>query len=391
MDNKSQKERLEQELRFLKESFEAEVISKEEFEKGKDRIERKLKEIQNAAKPSEKLQAEPEKHETQEKTEQPVDAAIQSKEPERIKLKVIQDEPVEQHFEAEQRPAKESVPEKTIVEEQKKESKFFKYIIIFIVLILIVFFSYSYLKKEVPQEKANQVKFVAACSSDNDCRQEGKIGACISPNTKAAKCEFMEMPKTNVIVLNDRKSCFNCDTQRVLGILESWFGALMIKEIDYGTEQGKNLAEKFDAEMLPMYILEENITKNPDYGQFKQTFVKKNENYVLSDDAAGAAFYVKREDIQNRLDLLVKENDIASSDAEKNLKEFLENFNEAKFEKHLSTDSLAKELNIKTFPTFLINNKIKFSGVHAAETIKGNFCKLNKLPECGKSLSKSLV
>ena len=34
MDDKTQKERLEQELRFLRESFEAEVISKDEFEKG---------------------------------------------------------------------------------------------------------------------------------------------------------------------------------------------------------------------------------------------------------------------------------------------------------------------------------------------------------------------
>ena len=48
--NKNQRYRLEQELKFLKESFEAEVISKEEFEKGKNRIEEKLKEIQSAAK-----------------------------------------------------------------------------------------------------------------------------------------------------------------------------------------------------------------------------------------------------------------------------------------------------------------------------------------------------
>ena len=48
MDDKTQKERLEQELRFLKESFEAEVISKEEFEKGKDRVEKKLNEIKKS-------------------------------------------------------------------------------------------------------------------------------------------------------------------------------------------------------------------------------------------------------------------------------------------------------------------------------------------------------
>ena len=34
MEDKTQKERLEQELRFLKESFEAEFISKEKYEKG---------------------------------------------------------------------------------------------------------------------------------------------------------------------------------------------------------------------------------------------------------------------------------------------------------------------------------------------------------------------
>ena len=34
---KEQKERLEQELRFLKESLEADVISRDEYEKGKER------------------------------------------------------------------------------------------------------------------------------------------------------------------------------------------------------------------------------------------------------------------------------------------------------------------------------------------------------------------
>ncbi|MBI2652733.1 hypothetical protein HYX00_04680, partial [Candidatus Woesearchaeota archaeon] len=76
---------------------------------------------------------------------------------------------------------------------------------------------------------------------------------------------------------------------------------------------------------------------------------------------------------------------------EKNLKEFLDAFKEVKFDKYLSNELLAKELNIKTFPTFLINNRVKFSGVHTAETVKENFCKMNKLKECEKGLSKNLV
>jgi protein-disulfide isomerase-like protein with CxxC motif len=89
--------------------------------------------------------------------------------------------------------------------------------------------------------------------------------------------------------------------------------------------------------------------------------------------------------------MFVISGDDASIRAEKNLKEFLEAFKDVKFEKHLSTDKLSQELAIKTYPTFLINSVDKFNGVHSAETIRENFCKLNKLPECEKSLSKSLV
>ena len=90
MDDKTQKERLEQELRFLKESFEAEVISKEEYEKGKERIERKLKEIQNVKEISKEEVKNTEQNQTEEKK---IDKVIETKEEEKIKLKVIQDEP----------------------------------------------------------------------------------------------------------------------------------------------------------------------------------------------------------------------------------------------------------------------------------------------------------
>ena len=409
MDDKNQKERLEQELRFLKESFEAEVISKEEFEKGKDRIEKKLKEIKSIEKKQDEAQetqsvSGPQKSEgffretkreqiEEPKAEEPKEEEPVQKEPEKIKLKVINDEVEEpQYFESTQKTEQIAAPEKPAFEEPKKESKFFKYAVVFVVLLLIVFFSYSLLKsKKNTQETAQTLKFAATCSSNDDCRQEGKEGTCLEPGTKNAKCEFKEIQKTNVLVLNDRQNCFNCGTQRVLGILENWFGAISAKEIDYNTNEGKNIAEIFDAKILPMYILGENITKNPGFEQFKAAFVKKDGNYMLSENAAGSTFYLKRDNIPNKLDLFVISGDDASIKAEKNLKEFLEAFKDVKFEKHLSTDKLSQELAIKTYPTFLINSVDKFNGVHSAETIRENFCKLNKLLACEKSLSKSLV
>ena len=411
MDDKTQKERLEQELRFLKESFEAEVISKEEFEKGSDRIEKKLKEIKKTEKehPEEKQELA---------KEQKKDDAIENIEAGKIKLRVIQDEPHEADIQTEEiqetwqkEILKEDVPEKPKwAEEQKKESKLFRYAAVFVVLMLVLFFSYSLFKpmkisdfqgmvnqkdvladKKITQEPALSSKFAVACGSNDDCGQEGKEGKCLEPGTKNAKCEFKEISKTNVIVLNDRKDCFNCDAQRVLGIIEGLVGSINSKEIDYNTAEGKNIAEKFDAKALPLYLLEENITKKPKFEEFKRLFAKKDGNYVLNEDVAAPNLYIKREVMQNKLDFFAISDDNASIRAEKNLNEFLETFHDVKFNRHLSKDKLAEELNIRTFPAFLVNNRVRFSGVHSAETIKENFCKLNKLPECEKSLSKSLV
>ena len=361
MDDKTQKERLEQELKFLMESFEAEVISKDEFEKGKDRIEKKLKEIRQ----SEQKSNDEKPKEEQKKEEAKADESIMHKEGEKIILRVIQEDEHNEHFEpvqtkiAEEKAEPLQEPKKEVKE--KKDGKFFKYAVVFVVLLLAVFFLYSTFKGL--KEKTEPIKAAA--------------------ESKASKI--------NVLVVNDRKNCFNCDTERVIAILESWFGALNAKETGYNTDEGKSIAEKFDAKLLPLYILDENITKKQSFEQFKKVFVKKDNAYVLNENTAGSTFYFRRENIPNKLDLFVKSGDEASIKAEKNLQEFLENFKDAKFQKHSSEGNLTKELGIKTFPTFLINNRVKFSGVHTAETIKENFCRLNKIEACEKSLGKSLV
>ena len=102
MDDKTHKEKLEQELRFLKESFEAEVISKEEYEKGKERLEKKLNEIEKIAKDcDEEAKEEQKMGQIIEKKE---DVNKDIKDGEKIRLKVIQ--------EIEQEAIKEDVHEK---------------------------------------------------------------------------------------------------------------------------------------------------------------------------------------------------------------------------------------------------------------------------------------
>ena len=151
------KEKLDQELRFLKESFDAEVISKEEYEKGKERIEKKLQGNGNNSDNNKFSESQgPEKKEAEAKTESKSEEITEQK----------------KDSEDQQTPAE--------TKEQKKEGKAFKYAVVFIVLTLVVFFGYSLLKqgKSLEKEETKITRFMPVCSSDKDCIQSGRQGAC---------------------------------------------------------------------------------------------------------------------------------------------------------------------------------------------------------------------
>src|SRR3989338_9036930 len=185
MDERSQKDRLEQELRFLKESYEADVISKEEFEKGRERVEKKLKEIeqgQGEAKPEEQIS--PEKDEAKIKEEIPEKQHIPEE-------KAAANPALE---EAKERETKEEKPQEY---KKPKEGKAFRYAVVFVVFILAAFFTYSLLSNnsgKTPGGNAGS-QFTAACDSDDDCVNNKAQGTCLNPGTREAKCEYANKTK----------------------------------------------------------------------------------------------------------------------------------------------------------------------------------------------------
>src|SRR3989344_4517858 len=379
MEEHNQKDRLEQELRFLKESYEADVISKEEFEKGKDRVEKKLKEIEQGqaeTKPEEQIPLENENLQVKDE---------------------ISENPGAEEEKPEPMPVLEGVKETGAKEEDEhkytkpKEGKAFRYAVVFVIFILAAFFTYSLLSNNSGKTPSDNTasQFTAACDSDDDCVNDKAHGTCMNSGTKESKCEYAK--KTKVVVLNDMEDCFNCGTARVLSIIEGWFGDVDVQHIDYDAQEGRELADAIGARMLHAYVIYGNISSDPEFQKFRRAFVSKGDAYVLSEDASASTLYFRRELVPNKLDLFAKEGESATMKAENNLKEFLENFPDINFSIHYSDEPLTKELGIRTFPTFLINNRVKFSGIHPADTIKSNFCSLNKAEECKKELSRNII
>jgi len=410
---KEQRERLEQELRFLKESLEADVISKEEYERGKERIERKLKEIEQQPEETSKQSFDGLSNQVDKKVES------QSEEPikEEIEIKEIKEKPtkiigaetqpeIEEEIQEEKTEIKgeekkeEKEPEEKIgVKEEKKPeeepeeeitiSKKWLYALAIIIIAAILFFSIRRCSKE---GSIMEEEFIPECSSNSDCKQPGKVGTCINPGEKEAKCEFKEDVRTELLVIND-PACSLCDSSRMKNTIRSLFPKVTTTDLDYNSEEAKELINELNIGALPAYIFDSEVTKTINFDNFKRALIKEGNNYIITHTASGASYYFKRPQIENKLDIFLTADIQEKVDSD--LKEFTDLFQESNIIKNIVSEKdktrLKEELGITSYPSFLINNQFKFGGFHSANSVKEKFCLLNKLDECKKELRKDLI
>jgi hypothetical protein len=438
--DEEQKNRLEQELKFLSESLEADVISKDEYERGKERIEMKITELEQEtpveSPKSEEVEAKPQSEkpedsspieekpveeqeapkeletesqsEPEEKEETPSEQEPETKEDIEIKeikpqpTKIIGAEETEEKQESQKSKISEGLETKSQSEEKETNitqessdseeiniSKKWIYGITILILAAILFFSLRGCTNEIePIEE-----FMPDCLSDSDCKQEGTIGTCSNPDTEEAECQFKQDASTNLIVIND-KGCELCDSSRIKSTVKKIFPNVKIQNLDYGTEEAKQIITELSIDALPTYIFDSDVSEAVNFNDFKRALIKKGDSYVMTNTASGANYYFKREKIENKLDSFLTID--ISEKADSNLNEFLGLFEDSiDFEKHLVSakdkTQLKNELGITSYPAFLINNQVKFGGVQSSDSIKDKFCKLNEISGCEKELRKNII
>jgi len=422
-------EQLEKELTFLKESFESDIISAEEYKKRKEAIEKKLTDIEEKGtkeaeqeekkedieKKEEIQEIKKEEHEEKAEEEETKDAKeeIKIEEIKQEKLKQAEEEKQEiEEKEEEQKELKseeeteesekeetQEVKEEEIEELQEKPKKKRTKLIIFSILIVIVFLIfYFYAFKATNEEKEDHIEegisaLQPACISDEDCETPDKTGTCLNPGTSEAACEFIEDKETSLTIIND-ENCISCDTARMFQIIKQLFPLVKTTEINSNSEEGRKLISQFGLEALPSYIFESDIQNTLNFEKFKRALVENADKFIINPAASGSNYYFKRKRISNKLDLFVLPT--TSSGVEDNLGDVLELFEDnIDYSKHIISDegeekNLYKELGITTYPSFLVNNQLKFTGIQSPELIKNKFCELNQLSGCEIQLSTSL-
>jgi hypothetical protein len=452
----SEKEKLDEELKLLEESFSLEVITKEEYDETKLRIEKKLNSINETKDikspspkegeeigPESKTQTipikgvgkknsnfkddpnikEPEniKKNIEPGTQQLKETNAQNKDDLKIpdmgeseetsknnhskheKSKISKDfEEIDQEVSPVEKVSSKKIDSSVLQKnddddddldkipvsvnstESTGSTKIYLYGAITVIFIIASYFIFF------PNLVESQKNFEALCKTDQDCVQSGSFGKCSNPGTEASRCVYFQDSAISVTLLNARE-CFNCDKDRLVGIIHNYFPNSKIDEIQVSTEEGQELIKKYKVSSVPAFIFNQSIIDARNYNSFSSAFIEFNGSLIMKSSVANSNYYLSREEEKNRLDIIVKPGQEASESAEVNLQEFLSIFTGVKFNKHLSSSEFAKGLEINSFPTFLVNNKVKFSGVHSAEKIKENFCAMNDQSGCNTELTTILV
>lgn len=78
--------------------------------------------------------------------------------------------------------------------------------------------------------------------------------------------------EVRLFVINDKR-CIDCFPQRLIDKFKEVFPKLVVRELDYNSEEGRRLYQLLGIELLPAYIFEKNITEEPGYNcQYERFF-----------------------------------------------------------------------------------------------------------------------
>ena len=254
--------------------------------------------------------------------------------------------------------------------------------IIGIVLLILIFYQWMF--------KGDAVAPSFACMADTDCAKTGFIGTCISPNTSGAECQFETVVPVNLTLIGD-PSCTVCDSARMESVLAQLFPGIQIQRFSIDSEEGRQIVQKNGIGALPAYLLGKEAGQAPRFGEFQRALIQTEEgDYLVSPSASGASYFFRREPEEGRLDLYLTE----VHPVEKNVEEVLQLLGssmryESRIVSEEDKEKLKNEMAITSYPTFVVNNQFKFSGLQSAESIKEKFCAFNPLDECATVLSVS--
>ncbi|MDA1196719.1 MAG: hypothetical protein O2779_02015 [Nanoarchaeota archaeon] len=480
-----QKEKLEKELQFLKDSMSSGIISQEEFNRGESRIQAQLNdtgenvveetteeipeeveedtetgEVEEETTESEKivgdvveetiehdeddtdesLEETPSKDETTEETpleeeasEEPVgevvaEATLEDAKDQEVDEEVSKDADEEtteeQASDLDETPVKEAVVVEAVVEDSKaseddvpisdekvtpvydakdssERSSLGKYAFIVLIIAFGLFFLFKgnpfgdrsgSMDQPIDLLAHSQEEIEPACHRDNDCVAERMIGSCADAGTEDAECRFIADAEVHLTIVEDA-ACSLCDSTRMEQTLREVFPNLVVDRLSFASVEGRGLALRQQIPVLPAYFLDEKVGNAAHFDLFARALSLVDGGYFVTPQASGSPYFALRVTAAKTLTVFVT-SDVRERTL-RNVQPVVNLFGEdIIFTERLvdvrSKESLVDDFAISTYPTFIINNNVKFGGIHSPDSIKENYCLFNTHAQCSTPLTSQI-
>ncbi|MBR9699399.1 hypothetical protein GOV09_03010 [Candidatus Woesearchaeota archaeon] len=276
----TESEKLRRELKFIEDSYKSGIITQEEYEAARQRVEEKL-----TALPKEEKKPEPQPK---------VEEYYGPKEPEQ---------------------KKEEVKEKVMETYGKKFTLPKKHLYLgFAALILLVIIIMFSMNVELPAEE----EFIPACSADLNCQRSGFTGQCLNPGTEQAECVFEESIPVAVTVIT-AEDCVLCDTQRMKNTLTQIYPGARFTTID--ESEALSLINEFDIEVLPAFVVDNDVQGTKRFDSTKTMFIEGIDFYYVKPTASGSSYFYKNSKDSEKVELFWNPSSLVSQKALENIQE----------------------------------------------------------------------
>ena len=119
-----------------------------------------------------------------------------------------------------------------------------------------------------------------------------------------SECANISKPvEIQFTVINDER-CeeLSCDTTQVTDVTKQLFPGVIIKEIDYSTEEGKKLYETLELQYIPAYIFDSAVEEGASFEQIQNALIQKGDSWIIVPQATGSVFDPTKEICDNGID-----------------------------------------------------------------------------------------
>ncbi|MBN3041162.1 MAG: hypothetical protein JW867_08530 [Candidatus Omnitrophica bacterium] len=155
------------------------------------------------------------------------------------------------------------------------------------------------------QEDIAVKKIIPECFSDQDCRsREGLVKKCQDAGAAASNCAYYAAEKIEATIVTDL-SCEACSTELTETLLKDKFIGINFNRLDYHDKKAQDLIKRYQAETLPLFVIEKKIQQEKFFDSLSDVFVEHDDNFVLTPKLAGLFMFLDREEVKNKLDLFI--------------------------------------------------------------------------------------